>query len=107
MQYRLAGMALAAFLALITDAALAHGAGGGTMGGAHGNFGGMSANHTSAQGLAHTNGPNAADRDFGRDRAEDRMNAHATHHARTAHRVSTATHARRATPREMAHTVSI
>jgi hypothetical protein len=39
---------------------------------ASGGMGGMSNSHMSASGMAHTNGPNAADRDFGRDRAEDR-----------------------------------
>jgi hypothetical protein len=34
--------------------------------------GGSSATHMSAEGRANTNGPTAADRDFGRDRAEDR-----------------------------------
>jgi hypothetical protein len=38
----------------------------------HRQFGGKSASHISAKGLANTNGPNATDRDFGRDRAEDR-----------------------------------
>lgn len=37
--------------------------------------GGASASHMSAQGVANTNGPNAADRDKGLDRAEDRMSA--------------------------------
>jgi hypothetical protein len=34
--------------------------------------GGSSATHMSAEGRANTNGPTATDRDFGRDRAEDR-----------------------------------
>lgn len=37
------------------------------------NPGGQSASHMSSQGLANSNGPNAADRDKGLDRAEDRM----------------------------------
>ena len=49
----------------------------------HGHSSGMSMGHSgtdlgshmSAQGLESTNGPRAADRDFGRDRAEDRMSA--------------------------------
>lgn len=44
--------------------------------GSHGRAGGASASHMSAQGLAHTNGPNAADRDFGGKRAADRANRH-------------------------------
>jgi hypothetical protein len=43
--------------------------------GANANPGGASASHLSAQGLAHSNGPNAADRDKGLARAEDRMSA--------------------------------
>jgi hypothetical protein len=38
----------------------------------HRHFGGRSASHISAKGRANTNGPNAMDRDFGRDRASDR-----------------------------------
>jgi len=38
--------------------------------------GGNSASHMSAEGLANTNGPNSADRDFGRDRASDRAHLH-------------------------------
>jgi hypothetical protein len=37
-----------------------------------GHAGGSAGAHMSDQGRADTNGPNAADRDFGRDRAEDR-----------------------------------
>ncbi|HEX3363739.1 hypothetical protein [Phenylobacterium sp.] len=51
------------------------GAGAGGMSGVNGNFGGMSAGHMSAMGLAQTNGPNATDRDFGADRASDRTQA--------------------------------
>lgn len=53
-----------------------HGGGGGPgmggMAGLHGDFGGLSASHMSAFGLANTNGPAAMDRDFGKDRASDR-----------------------------------
>ena len=56
-----------------------HGGGGGAgvggMSGVNGSFGGMSASHMSTMGMAHTNGPNAADRDFGMDRASDRSHA--------------------------------
>jgi hypothetical protein len=50
----------------------------------HRHFGGRSASHISASGLTHTNGPNAADRDFGRDRSADRRvasikSAHSRH----------------------------
>ena len=60
--YRLVVGALAGAL-LVAPAAFAAG---------HGNAGGSSGAHMSSQGRANTNGPNAADRDFGRDRAEDR-----------------------------------
>jgi hypothetical protein len=43
--------------------------------GVNGRFGGQSDAGISAQGRANTNGPNAADRDYGRDRAEDRQAA--------------------------------
>jgi hypothetical protein len=38
----------------------------------HRHFGGRSSAHVSAKDRANTNGPNAADRDFGRDRSSDR-----------------------------------
>jgi hypothetical protein len=66
-------------------------------GGGHGGAGGNSASHMSAQGMAHTNGPNAADRDFGTDRASDRASAqglahgkglNATHHSHGHHKSS-------------------
>ena len=44
----------------------------GGMSGASGMSGGMSSSSISATGRLNTNGPNATDRDFGRDRAEDR-----------------------------------
>lgn len=52
-------------------AAQAHGGhGGGAMSmGMHGGFGGNSASHISANGMANTNGPNATTRVFGQDRA--------------------------------------
>jgi hypothetical protein len=40
--------------------------------GVNGNFGGQSGAHIGTEGSANTNGPNAADRDFGTDRAQDR-----------------------------------
>ena len=54
--------------------------------GGHANPGGQSASHMSSQGLANSNGPNAADRDKGLDRAEDRRSAQAqTHKKATTH----------------------
>ena len=54
--------------------ALAHPGGGGMSGGmsAMSGMGGVSGSHMSPSGMTNTNGPNASDRDFGRDRAEDR-----------------------------------
>ncbi|MGE5468472.1 MAG: hypothetical protein ACM3Y9_13690 [Ignavibacteria bacterium] len=52
----------------------------GNMGGGMGTGGGMSSGHMSAEGMANTNGPNAADRDKGLARAEDRQNAMAASH---------------------------
>lgn len=71
----LAGASLAAFAA-------PHGGGGGAPGGgvSAGTPGGMSAGHMSATGLANTNGPQAADREKGLDRAEDRMSAEGASH---------------------------
>lgn len=46
--------------------------------------GGMSSGHISNQGLANTNGPNAADRDKGRERAADRMSAQGRRHDQSA-----------------------
>jgi hypothetical protein len=71
---------LAVALAVVPVTTLARGAGG--------NPGGASASHISSQGRANTNGPNAADRDKGLARAEDRMSAKglahqkATNHAK-------------------------
>ena len=42
---------------------------------AHGG-GGQGGSHMNSQGSANTNGPNSSDRDFGRDRAEDRTSVH-------------------------------
>ncbi|MDE1987446.1 MAG: hypothetical protein KGJ28_12960 [Alphaproteobacteria bacterium] len=61
------------------------GAGGmsaGGMSGPHGNFGGDSDTHMSAQGLAHSNGPNATDRDFGTAHAQMQMNAEGLKHSK-------------------------
>jgi hypothetical protein len=85
----LAAAAFAGFLTLGANPGwAAHGmGGGGNMGGGAGmmgahagggaTFGGQSSNHINAQGSLNTNGPNATDRDFGRDRAEDRTNMNA------------------------------
>jgi hypothetical protein len=51
-----------------------HGSGG------HGGPGGNSASHMSAQGMANTNGPNAANRAFGTDRASQRASAQGMAH---------------------------
>ena len=60
-----------------------HGGGMGQGGRGSGGFGGASAGHMSARGMAHTNGPNAADRDFGGQRAADvRGQGHGSAHAR-------------------------
>jgi len=45
--------------------------------------GGASASHISAQGAANTNGRNAADRDKGLDRAEDRKSTKGLAHSMT------------------------
>ncbi|MBI3516076.1 MAG: hypothetical protein HY060_18745 [Proteobacteria bacterium] len=55
-------------------------AAGGGHGSSAGGFGGSSSGHISEQGRANTNGPNAADRDFGRDRAADRSDRQADRH---------------------------
>ena len=72
-----AAAALAGLMALGADPALARGTG--NMGG------GQSSGHVDAHGTLNTNGPNAADRDFGRDRAEDRGNSRLNHTAFTGH----------------------
>ena len=89
----LAAAAMASVIALSGSPALARGAGGGigagvgagagmsTGAGMHGNFGGDSSSHISAQGMANTNGPNASDRDTGTARAQDRMSASGLKHS--------------------------
>ncbi len=47
-----------------------------------GSAGGMAGTHMSQQGLANTNGPMAADRDKGLDRAADRRNKEAAEHSK-------------------------
>src|SRR5712692_10630483 len=47
-----------------------------------GSAGGMAGSHMSQQGLANTNGPRAADRDKGLDRAADRRNEEAAEHSK-------------------------
>lgn len=75
-------VAAACLLAGASLAAFAAPHGGGAPGGraSAGTPGGMSAGHMSATGLANTNGPQAADRDKGLDRAEDRMSAEGASH---------------------------
>lgn len=85
----LAAAVMASVIALSGSPTFARGAGGGVGAGAgmstgagmHGNFGGNSSSHISAQGMANTNGPNAADRDTGTARAEDRMSASGLKHS--------------------------
>jgi hypothetical protein len=57
---------------VLSTAALAATPHGSSGAGGMSSTGGMSNSHMSTSGMANTNGPNAADRDFGRDRAEDR-----------------------------------
>lgn len=105
----IAALAAVCLMAATAPVSLAHPGGGGGMrgggfgggmSGMHGNFGGQSGAHISRQGMANSNGPNSSDRDFGRNRAQDRMSAqglahskahaahssHHSHHARTAQR---------------------
>lgn len=56
------------------------GMGMGGMSGMHGDFGGQSVGHVSSQGIQNSNGPNGSDRDFGFDRAQDRMNTQGLQH---------------------------
>ena len=65
-------MILASAVAIAPAATLARGG--------NANPGGASASHMSSQGAANTNGPNAADRDKGLARAEDRMSAQGLAH---------------------------
>jgi hypothetical protein len=60
------------------------GIGGARAGGAsgvNGNFGGQSGAHIGAQGRANTNGPSAANRDFGTDRAQARESDQGLNHS--------------------------
>jgi hypothetical protein len=78
----------AAPVAFVATPALAHGQGG--MSGVHGDFGGQSSSHMNVNGRAHTNGPNATDRDFGVVHARTRMSAKGLRHSKAllhAHRV--------------------
>ena len=51
-------------------------------GGGHGGPGGNSASHMSTQGMANTNGPNAANRAYGTDRANQRASAQGLAHGK-------------------------
>lgn len=76
---RVLSLIAAATLAATSIAVHARGGNGGGMGGgakAGGDLGGRSDSHISSQGLSNTNGPDAADRDKGRARAEDRQEMH-------------------------------
>lgn len=80
MSNRLLTMIVAATLGITAAAVFARGGGGsGAAGGGHGG-GSMSAQHISSEGLKNTNGPSAADRDKGLERAEDRMSAEGLAH---------------------------
>lgn len=69
---------------------------GGGMGHGGAPSGGNSAAHISSEGLANSNGPNVADRDAGRDRAEDRRSVERTTHEKaTSHGKRTKRHANR------------
>jgi hypothetical protein len=58
-------------------------------GGGGGHMGGVSAGHISDLGLTNTNGPDAADRDKGLDRAEDRMSQQGIEHQKADEAVDT------------------
>ena len=79
---RFGAVIVASMLIGIAPALAGHGGGGGGMGGGHGNAGGNSANHMSAQGMANTNGPNAANRAYGADRANQRASAQGLAHGK-------------------------
>lgn len=64
---RIGAVIVMSMLIGVAPALAGHGGGGG-----HGGFGGNSAGHISSQGMANTNGPNAANRAFGTDRASQR-----------------------------------
>ena len=70
------GVIAATSLLALAGTADARGVGGG-VGAGVGGMGAQSNAHISTQGSLNTNGPNATDRDFGRDRAADRANANA------------------------------
>jgi hypothetical protein len=78
---RLGAVIAAATLFAAGPALAGHGGGGGN-GGGHGGPGGNSANHMSAQGMANTNGPNAANRAYGTDRASQRASAQGLAHGK-------------------------
>ncbi|HEX8986852.1 MAG TPA: hypothetical protein VF816_02745 [Rhodocyclaceae bacterium] len=90
------GLTLAVACAAMTASSLAlarGGGGGGGMGGGMG-MGGMSSSRMSSEGMANTNGPDAADRDKGLQRAEDRQSQMAASHEKAvqkSHRKSHAT----------------
>ena len=66
------------------------------------NAGGMSSSHIGAQGSANTNGPNATDRNYGVDRAQDRANANANVHTHTPPNQRTAnSNGRKSTDRDL------
>lgn len=73
----------AGFLAVVSIAVQARGGPGGPGSGPNGDPGGTSSQHISNAGMKNTNGPNAADRDKGRARAEDRKNRHGKAHAKS------------------------
>jgi hypothetical protein len=73
-------LALTFGAAIVVQARETTGAGGAVAGGLTSGSGGQSDQNISAQGSANTNGPNAADRDLGRDRAEDRRSQLAQNH---------------------------
>ena len=81
---RTAGLCAVAVFCLAASAgpSLAAGGHGGGGGGGHGGPGGNSANHMSAQGMANTNGPNASNRAFGTDRANQRASAQGLAHGK-------------------------
>lgn len=70
--------------------ALARGGGAGGPGGGHAD--GMSSQHMGSQGMDNTNGPNAADRDKGLERAEDRMSEQGLAHSKADDAQSTTKH---------------
>jgi len=70
--------AVVAISALVAAGPALAGPGGGHGGGSGGN----SANHMSTQGMANTNGPNAANRAYGTDRANQRANAQGLAHGK-------------------------